>query len=152
MDWELEIITCKLLHIKQINNKILLYITGNQIQYPEINYIGKEQEKAYVFICIAESLCYTPETHIVSQLYFNKKKILVAVSQSSVDRGMNGMQFESLKSISAGGQTSQCSAFLFQLSHCKQTSVLHSIQCYSSHIFTLFMADFTIFKFLLKYV
>ena len=32
----------KLLYIKQINNKLLLYSTGNYIQYPLINHSGKE--------------------------------------------------------------------------------------------------------------
>ena len=42
-----------------INNKVLLYSTGNYIQYPMINHNGKEYEKEY--ICITESLCYTAE-------------------------------------------------------------------------------------------
>ena len=42
-----------------INNKVLLYSTGNYIQYPVINHNGKEYEKEYVciiesFYCIAE--------------------------------------------------------------------------------------------------
>ena len=39
----------KLLYIEWINNKILLYSTGNYIQYPMINHSGKEYEK---IICI----------------------------------------------------------------------------------------------------
>ena len=35
----------KLLYIKQINKKVLLYSTGNYIQYPVINHNGKEYEK-----------------------------------------------------------------------------------------------------------
>ena len=53
----------KLLYIKYINNKVLLYSTGNYIQYPVINHNGKEYEKEYVHICITESLCCTPETN-----------------------------------------------------------------------------------------
>ena len=34
---------CKLLYRKWINNKVLLYITGNYTQYPMINYNRKEQ-------------------------------------------------------------------------------------------------------------
>ena len=41
------------------NNKILLYSTGNYIQYPVINYNGKE----YIYIYKTESLCYIPETN-----------------------------------------------------------------------------------------
>ena len=36
MDWEFGVSRCKLLHIEWINNKILLYSTGNYIQYPVI--------------------------------------------------------------------------------------------------------------------
>ena len=38
----------KVLYIKQINNKVLLYSTGNYIQYPVINHSGKEYEKEYI--------------------------------------------------------------------------------------------------------
>ena len=41
-DWEFGISRCKLLHIVWINNKVLLYSTGNCIQYPGINRNGKE--------------------------------------------------------------------------------------------------------------
>ena len=58
---EFEINEHTLLYIKQINNKVLLYSTGNYIQYLVINYNGKEYEKEYV--CIMESLCYIPETN-----------------------------------------------------------------------------------------
>ena len=37
-------------HIKQINNKDLLYSTGNYIQYLVINYNGKESEKEWIYI------------------------------------------------------------------------------------------------------
>ena len=53
-DWEFGISSCKLLHIIWIHNKVLLYSTGNYIQYPVINHNGKEYEKEYV--CINESL------------------------------------------------------------------------------------------------
>ena len=54
-----------LLYIKQINNKGLLYSTGNSIQYSVITYMGKESEKewTYVYVNITESLCCTPETN-----------------------------------------------------------------------------------------
>ena len=45
-----------------INKKILLYSTGNYIQYPVINHIGKEHEKEcvciYMYICTTKSLCW----------------------------------------------------------------------------------------------
>ena len=37
-----EVISSKLLHIGWINNKVLLYSTGNYVQYPVINHHGKE--------------------------------------------------------------------------------------------------------------
>ena len=41
-DWEFGINRCKLLYIGWINNKVLLYSTGNYIQYPVINHKRKE--------------------------------------------------------------------------------------------------------------
>ena len=40
-DWESGVGRCKLLHLEWINNKVLLYSTGNYIQYPVINHDGK---------------------------------------------------------------------------------------------------------------
>ena len=45
MDWECGISRCKLLYTEWVKNKILLYSTGSYIQYPVINYNGKEHEK-----------------------------------------------------------------------------------------------------------
>ena len=42
-DWEFGISRCKLVYIRWINNKVLLYSTGNYNQYPIQN--GKEYEK-----------------------------------------------------------------------------------------------------------
>ena len=50
MDWEFGISRCKLLYIEWINNKVLLYSAGNNIQYPVINHNGKEYKKEGVFI------------------------------------------------------------------------------------------------------
>ena len=44
-DWEFGVSRCKLLHIGWVNNKILLYSTGNYIQYLLINHNGKDYEK-----------------------------------------------------------------------------------------------------------
>ena len=49
-DWEFGISRCKLVYTEWINNKILLYSTGNYIQYPMINHSGKEYEKEYVHV------------------------------------------------------------------------------------------------------
>ena len=48
MDWEFRISRCKLVYIGCINNKVLLYSTGNYIQYPQINLNGKDYEK-YIY-------------------------------------------------------------------------------------------------------
>ena len=47
MNWESGVSRCKLLHLEWINNKALLYSTGNYIQYSEINHNGKEYEQEY---------------------------------------------------------------------------------------------------------
>ena len=61
MDWEFGISRCKLVYLGWINNKVLLYSTGNYIQYPLINHNGKEYEKIYIYK--TESLHCTPETN-----------------------------------------------------------------------------------------
>ena len=43
------------------NNKVLLYRSRNNIQYPMINHNGKEYLKENINICITESLCRTAE-------------------------------------------------------------------------------------------
>ena len=51
MEWEVEVSKCKLLHIGLINNKVLLYSTGNSSHYPEINHNGKEYKKRiYIYV------------------------------------------------------------------------------------------------------
>ena len=42
MEWEVGFSRCKPLHIEWIYNKVLLYSTGNYIQYPMKNHNGKE--------------------------------------------------------------------------------------------------------------
>ena len=71
MDLELGISICKLLCIGCIN-KILLYSTGNYIQYPVINNNGKEYENLYIFT--TESLCCPAEIKQHCTLYFCKIK------------------------------------------------------------------------------
>ena len=50
MDLEFGINRCKLLYTEWINNKVLLYSTGNYIQYPLINHNKKEHEKVYIYV------------------------------------------------------------------------------------------------------
>ena len=45
MDREFAVGRCKLLHLEWINNKVLLYSTGNYIQSPGINHNRKEYKK-----------------------------------------------------------------------------------------------------------
>ena len=40
MNWECGVSRCKLLHLESINNKVLLYSTGNYTQSPGIDYDG----------------------------------------------------------------------------------------------------------------
>ena len=42
LDWELGISRCKLVYKEWINHKVLLYSSGNHIQYPAISHNGKE--------------------------------------------------------------------------------------------------------------
>ena len=62
--------------VQIINNKDLLYSTGNYTQYPIINHNGKE------YICITKSL-YTRNQHIVNQLYFNRTFFLIKKKKNS---------------------------------------------------------------------
>ena len=53
MDWKVGISRCNLLYIEWINNKVLLYSTGNYIQYPMINHSGKKKFKNQcVCVCV----------------------------------------------------------------------------------------------------
>ena len=45
MDWEFRIGRCKLLHSEWINNKVLMYSTGNYIQYSVMKPNGTEDKK-----------------------------------------------------------------------------------------------------------
>ena len=66
-DWEFGISSCKLLYIGWINDTVLLYSTGNYIQYPVINRNGKEyEERKNIHIYISESLCGTAEIYTTS--------------------------------------------------------------------------------------
>ena len=49
MEWEVGVSRCKLLYIEWINNKVLLYSTGNYIQYLIINHNVKAYEKEYIY-------------------------------------------------------------------------------------------------------
>ena len=52
MDWEFEISRWKVLYIRWINSKVLLYSTGNYIQCPVLNQNGKNMKNNYIYICV----------------------------------------------------------------------------------------------------
>ena len=68
-DWEFGISRRKLLYIGWIKNKVLLYSTGNYIQYPVVNHNGKEygnrKEKRSLLLLVGKPMCST--SHIVLQ-------------------------------------------------------------------------------------
>ena len=78
VDWEFGIGVYTLLCTKSSDKKDLLYNLGKSIQcsvieYP-VNTLGRYLRKnEYICVCMADSLCYTPETNsIVRHLYSNK--------------------------------------------------------------------------------
>ena len=50
MEWKAGVRRCKLLYAEWINNKFLLYSTGNNTQYTVINHNGKDYDKEYMYI------------------------------------------------------------------------------------------------------
>ena len=66
--WEFGVSRCKLLCIEWIDNKVLLYSTGNYIQYPGINHNGKESKKECIRVCITESVCFIAEVNITLKI------------------------------------------------------------------------------------
>ena len=58
MEWEVGVSRCKLLYVEWINNRVLLYSPGNCIQYPGINYNGKNMKKnVCVRVCVCACVC-----------------------------------------------------------------------------------------------
>ena len=74
VDWKLGISRCKLLYTGWINNKIILYSTGDYIHYSVINHNGKEYEKECVCVYVTESLCCTAEINTSLEVHFKEKK------------------------------------------------------------------------------
>ena len=50
MEWEFGISRCKLVYTGWINNKVLLYSTGNHIQYPMIIMEKNMKKNIYIYI------------------------------------------------------------------------------------------------------
>jgi len=59
-DWEFGISRCKLLYIEWKNNQVLLYGTGNYIQYSVINHNRKKSIQSHV--------CVTPKSMFLFML------------------------------------------------------------------------------------
>ena len=68
MVWEFGINTCKPLYIRWVNNEVLLYSTGNYIQYPVINNNRKEHKKI-VYMYNGITAAHLKLNSIVNQLY-----------------------------------------------------------------------------------
>lgn len=64
MAWEFGFIRCKLVHMEWINNKVLLWSTGNSIQCPVINHNWTEYEKECVYT--HTRACVHTQTHTQS--------------------------------------------------------------------------------------
>ena len=75
MDWELGIGRCRLGQTEWINNKVLLYSTGDYIQYPVKKHNGKEHGKECMYTYNWITLLGSRYAHnIINQLYLNFKK------------------------------------------------------------------------------
>ena len=59
MEWEFGISRCKLLYIGWIKSKVLLYSTGNYIQYPMIIHNGKDYNKERIYVYNSVTLLYS---------------------------------------------------------------------------------------------
>ena len=62
MDWEFGVSRCKLLDLEWIN-KVLLYSTGNYIQYPGIDHERKGYFKKCVYMCNWVTLLCSRDWH-----------------------------------------------------------------------------------------
>ena len=51
--------TQTIIYVKWLNNKVLLYSTGNYIQYPILNHNGKEYEKESIYMYKCITLLYS---------------------------------------------------------------------------------------------
>ena len=52
MDEEFGVSRCKPLHLEWISNGVLLYSTGNYIQFPGIDHVENNIKKEDVYICM----------------------------------------------------------------------------------------------------
>ena len=78
MEWEAGHSRCKLSVMERIDNEVLLYSTGNYIQYPEINHNGKEAfKKESIYMCNGITLLHSRnQQNLADQRYCNFKNWL----------------------------------------------------------------------------
>lgn len=57
-----------------INNKALLYHTGNYRQHPVLIQNGRESEKECICVCVYESLCYIAEINKILYISYTSLK------------------------------------------------------------------------------
>ena len=62
MNWVFEINSCKLLYIEWKNNKVILYSTGNSIEYFVINH-------NWMCVCVCVCVCVYIYIYITESLY-----------------------------------------------------------------------------------
>ena len=78
MDWEFGISRCKLVYLEWINNNVLMYNTGNSIQYHVIKHIEKNMKKEYIYTHIhiykIESLCCRVEINTTLKINYTSIK------------------------------------------------------------------------------
>ena len=55
-------------YIEWVNNQVLLYHTGNYIQYAVIKHDEKEYIYMYIYICITESFYSVAEIHTLKSI------------------------------------------------------------------------------------
>ena len=81
INWEIGIDIYTLLHIKQTNNKDLMYSTGNSTQSSVMTSMGKESKKEWIYVYIKLiHFAVHLKQNIANQLYSNKnfKKVNTA--------------------------------------------------------------------------
>ena len=78
MDWEFGVSEYKPLYRERINNNVLLYSRGNNIQYPVINHSGKECVCVYVSVsvCVCVYIYIYIYTHIYIFFFYNRITLL----------------------------------------------------------------------------
>ena len=69
-DWEFRIGRGKLLCIGWINNKVLMYSTGNYIQYPVINHKAKNMKVSH--FSVQQKLTHYKSTIKINKIRINK--------------------------------------------------------------------------------